>query len=578
MQEIVSTVASVTDDGPKNIALCLSGGGLRATFFHLGVIKALRRRKLLSRVSNIFSVSGGSITAAHFIANWNSYCGDDDAFASAQRELLNFGKRDVRGRVVRRWILTCLTLLLPRPFSKYRFGPTEHLEREYRWLFRDKTFADIRSSPTLHILATNLITGELSSFSKDGYHVEEAGQDSFFECEIIPLSFAVTASSAFPPMFPPVQVTRELLGIRSKADVKRFALKRHLLTDGGVYDNLGFEKAILMKGRGELSADLILLSNAGGPLQWNDKSDFYWAIPRGIRTADILMSLVAQNTLSKSQNETGEGKLLHCSIETKVKSRSHVDIEKILPYIRTDLDKFSSVEMKCLIEHGERVAHEKLTEAYGASPQNDLVANGNPNVRPQKEIVDILSKSTTRKWRLLDWRDGATYILLGLALTVPLSFYVLVVQPRYALVNNEKAEQARVKADATIINESERLRQSLVVAEETIAGLEQHLRARPNASCRIPSNGVERYARIFTVTEESGWMGGGHTQPDWCNNLIARLRSSNPKDSDFKVVNSGEQRKNTCPPLNCPQYNYFCTVQVQAEPIYYERDSPACPR
>jgi len=30
-------------NGPRNIALCLSGGGFRATFFHLGTIKALQK-------------------------------------------------------------------------------------------------------------------------------------------------------------------------------------------------------------------------------------------------------------------------------------------------------------------------------------------------------------------------------------------------------------------------------------------------------------------------------------------------------------------------------------------------------
>ena len=115
-------------NGPKNIALCLSGGGLRATFFHLGTIKALRKRNLLDRVSHIFSVSGGSIVAAHVVLNWSKYCGDSNAFADVERKLCKFGNRDVRGRVVRRGVLTSITLLLPDALSKYRLGPTEHLK------------------------------------------------------------------------------------------------------------------------------------------------------------------------------------------------------------------------------------------------------------------------------------------------------------------------------------------------------------------------------------------------------------------------------------------------------------------
>lgn len=47
------------------IGLALSGGGFRATLFHLGVIRFLYERGLLPKVRIICSVSGGSILAAH---------------------------------------------------------------------------------------------------------------------------------------------------------------------------------------------------------------------------------------------------------------------------------------------------------------------------------------------------------------------------------------------------------------------------------------------------------------------------------------------------------------------------------
>jgi predicted acylesterase/phospholipase RssA len=286
-------------NGPKNIALCLSGGGFRATFFHLGTIKALQRSNLLGRVSHIFSVSGGSIVAAHLVLNWSKYCGDSNAFAKVVRHLYKFGKRDVRGRVVRRWILTCN---LPRKLSKYGLGPTDHLEREYRGLFSNKSFADIESgAPKLYVLATNLITGQLTSFSKDGYAIEDQ-VNTLLDSNYIPLSLAVTASSAFPPMFPPVRVTPESLKVPHESFTAPILPSPHLLTDGGVYDNLGFEKAALMMQRGELPADLmILVSDAGGPLLTNIRDEFSWPISRGVRTADLLMNLVAENTLSKAK-------------------------------------------------------------------------------------------------------------------------------------------------------------------------------------------------------------------------------------------------------------------------------------
>ena len=45
------------------LGLALSGGGLRASFFHLGVLAHLAERNLLARIETISAVSGGSIAA-----------------------------------------------------------------------------------------------------------------------------------------------------------------------------------------------------------------------------------------------------------------------------------------------------------------------------------------------------------------------------------------------------------------------------------------------------------------------------------------------------------------------------------
>jgi hypothetical protein len=59
----------------SRIALCLSGGGFRAAFFHLGVIRFLRDIGALGMVTDVFSVSGGSIVAGHLALRWSDYCG-----------------------------------------------------------------------------------------------------------------------------------------------------------------------------------------------------------------------------------------------------------------------------------------------------------------------------------------------------------------------------------------------------------------------------------------------------------------------------------------------------------------------
>src|SRR6187549_1061041 len=97
----------------KKIGLALSGGGFRATLYHLGLVRFLRDAGILPKVTHITSVSGGSIFAAHLVLNWARYNGTDKAFDAASAELLNFVRLDVRNRIVRRYALG-LAALWPR--------------------------------------------------------------------------------------------------------------------------------------------------------------------------------------------------------------------------------------------------------------------------------------------------------------------------------------------------------------------------------------------------------------------------------------------------------------------------------
>ena len=137
-----------------SIDLALSGGGFRATLFHLGVIGFLRDRGLLRRVKIICSVSGGSILAAHLLIYWNEYVeGDDGAFQNRVRHLVNsIRTRDISGNVVKKSGDRILRLLPP---------DSELLVSEYRELLASNGCAITRwddldgkqGLPKLHILA-----------------------------------------------------------------------------------------------------------------------------------------------------------------------------------------------------------------------------------------------------------------------------------------------------------------------------------------------------------------------------------------------------------------------------------------
>src|SRR3954453_14702989 len=90
----------------NRIGLALSGGGFRATLYHLGLVRFLRDAQILPSVTHITAVSGGSILAAHLALKWERYNGSTNDFEAAAGELLDFVRMDVRNRIVRRFPLT----------------------------------------------------------------------------------------------------------------------------------------------------------------------------------------------------------------------------------------------------------------------------------------------------------------------------------------------------------------------------------------------------------------------------------------------------------------------------------------
>ena len=243
-------------DGHLRLGLSLSGGGFRATLFHLGVVRLLRDAKLLKNVTHVCSVSGGSILGAHLVQHWEKYTSDapsspgkSDQFDETAHEIVKLAKYDLRGRITRRLFVSFLYRLIRRR-AKSKLA-TDLLQKMYaKNIFRDKTLASLSgdedsaqsypSRPYLHILTTDLNTTGLCSFTNEGFSrdIDPSSQDlpELAPTHQTPLSLAVAASSAFPALFPPMAVDAVDLGI---AQTKHWEAS---LSDGGVYDNLGVRK------------------------------------------------------------------------------------------------------------------------------------------------------------------------------------------------------------------------------------------------------------------------------------------------------------------------------------------------
>ena len=199
----------------NRFGLALSGGGFRAVLYHLGLVRFLRDAGILSRVTHISSVSGGSVIGAHLALNWDRYNGSPNEFDAAASELVSFVGRDVRNRIFRRFPLS-LPLLGPRwllGLSNRKLTRTGLLEQEYeKHLYGDTSLFQLPERPELHILATNLSEGCLCSFNRNGLLIMHRQPGHAVRIERMHVGLAtvpmvVTASSAFPGFFPPVELT-----------------------------------------------------------------------------------------------------------------------------------------------------------------------------------------------------------------------------------------------------------------------------------------------------------------------------------------------------------------------------------
>ena len=234
------------------LALCLSGGGYRAMLFHLGALWRLNELGFLPRLDRVSSVSGGSITAGALGHGWSRLALDERGIAREFVAAVVEPVRALAGRTIDIPVVL-LGALLPGSIG-------DRLAGSYaRHLFGDSTLQDLPDRPRFVFNATNLQSGVLWRFSKPFMADYRVGT---VERPTTRLALAVAASSAFPPVLSPVRPRLEPGDYAAghgtlTADEYR---RRPMLTDGGVYDNLGLETAWKRY-------DTVLVSDGGGQYQ-----------------------------------------------------------------------------------------------------------------------------------------------------------------------------------------------------------------------------------------------------------------------------------------------------------------------
>jgi len=245
------------------VALCLSGVGYRAMAFHVGVIWRLYESGWLAKLDRVSSVSGGSIAAAVLGLAWDRLKVDAPGDRSVFVDHFVKPIRNLAGETIDAWGIVG-GLLLPGTIS-------EKIQGSYRkHLFGNATLQDLVEKPRFVINAINVQSGVLWRFSKPYMRDYRVGE---VKAPRVTLAEAVAASSAFPPVLSPMimELDPATFTPNSGDDLQREPYtSRVVLSDGGVYDNLGLETAWKRY-------DTILVSDAGGQLEPEEEPKEDWA-------------------------------------------------------------------------------------------------------------------------------------------------------------------------------------------------------------------------------------------------------------------------------------------------------------
>jgi NTE family protein len=250
-------------DVEDGTALCLSGGGYRAMLFHVGSLWRLNEFGFLPRLNRISSVSGGSITSAVLGMNWGKLDFDSNGKAKKFDKYLVEPIRKLAGKTLD--VKAIFTgILTPGSVS-------DKLVDAYdRYLFNGKTLQDLPDDPPRFVInATNVQSGALWRFMKPYMRDWRVGE---VKNPQLPLAMAVAASSAFPPVLSPahMELKSSQFTPNTGVDLQREPFTTDIiLSDGGVYDNLGLETAWKRY-------RTILVSDAGGKMQPEEDPKHDW--------------------------------------------------------------------------------------------------------------------------------------------------------------------------------------------------------------------------------------------------------------------------------------------------------------
>lgn len=253
------------------VALALSGGGVRAMVFHLGVLRFLAERGLLERITHISTVSGGSLVLGLIFQ-------ENGLQWPSSKQFLNETLPRLRKKLCDRSLLgdSLRQLLVPANW-RYLFSRANLVAGalQANWGVSGD-LSDLPVAPEWSINGTTAETGKRFRFKRNDLGDWELG---YAKADKFPLANAMAVSAAFPGGIGPLVIRskqyqwmyREWGQPEASAKPRTPAFKKLHLYDGGVYDNLGLEPFFDAGKRAPKSSFasnvVMVVSDASAPLQ-----------------------------------------------------------------------------------------------------------------------------------------------------------------------------------------------------------------------------------------------------------------------------------------------------------------------
>jgi predicted acylesterase/phospholipase RssA len=409
------------------VGLALSGGGFRASLFHIGVLAKLAELDMLRHVEVLSCVSGGSIVGAHYYLEVRELLRakrDDqitrqdyiDLVKRIERDFVAGVQRNIRTRVAAE-LSTNIRMLFSKTYSRTERAGELYEEELYakisgedsskpllmRNLFiqpvGEQDFSPKLDNwrrrakvPILVLNATSLNTGHNWQFTASWMGEPPAGIDTDIDgndrlrrmyyyqapqaLQDIRLGYAVAASACVPGIFEPIVLD----GLYPDRIVR--------LVDGGVQDNQGIGGLL------EQECTVVLVSDASGqmvsekdpgsgligvPLRSNTifqarlrEAQYHELAAR--RRSSLLRGLMfihlKKDLNVEPVNWIGSKEPPEPSVGTSEKQDPVMtsygvrkDVERSLAGIRTDLDSFCDVEANALMTSGYRMTEYEFPRA-----------------------------------------------------------------------------------------------------------------------------------------------------------------------------------------------------------------------